>query len=372
MKEMSRIFVARMPRPAIVSPQDLVGPFLSAFVDRDGQLDYSRSVQSFLDQLKNVPVVYRRSDPIAAGTGPIIGLRQEETYIGLEPLSVWESESGFSTSLLCVLPASVGVGKNTATRGHTAFIQVEGVCSAFAFNAAIEEMKGVFSTLVKCGADLFHKHHNSETVRALSSPELTPEDILAQLSEVALIASDGRFGPFFAFLPDALQAYYSHPTKKDSIARRLTTAVRLLRQADMQAANGVGLALSVAAVEAMLCRKGSDLANLFAENVATLLEPEPRFRADAVRWCKKLYGLRSDVFHGNALDATLEDFEDARVLAAAVLKGMIERRNYVRRIGGSVETPDDLLEEMARDKYTPGQTTGVEESPIVSVWRCDG
>jgi hypothetical protein len=220
--------------------------------------------------------------------------------IELEPFTVWESESGSSTSLLCVLPASVGVSENYATYGHTVFIQVEGVCSAFAFDAAIEEMKGVFSTLVKCGADLFRMQLNSEFVRAR-----TPECILEQLSQVAVLASDGRFGPFFAFLPDALQAYYSHPTKKDSIARRLTTAVRLLRQADMQAANGVGLALSVAAVEAMLCRKGTDLANLFAENAATLLEPEPRFRADAVRWCKNLYGLRSDVFHGNALDATL-------------------------------------------------------------------
>jgi len=108
---------------------------------------------------------------------------------------------------------------------------------------------------------------------------------------------------------------------------------------------------------------------MFAENTASLLEPDPRFRPNAVKWGKKLYGLRSDVLHGSELNVSPEDASNARLLAAAVLKAMIERRKFVRKMGAEVETPDDLLKELANDKYTPGQLTGVEESAVVVAWR---
>ena len=74
----------------------------------------------------------------------------------------------------------------------------------------------------------------------------------------AFLICDRALGPHFSFIPDCLAAYFSRPPKRDSILRRISMATRLLTQSDSQGDDSIALALSVAAVEAMLCRKGEN------------------------------------------------------------------------------------------------------------------
>jgi len=363
---LKHIFVDRLPRPPILSEQDLVTPFIESFsFSDDSSLDLGSAISAFCEQLHSLPIAKRRSHPLEAGTGPFIAMHGHDQSVVIEPINVYQSTSGFTIRLLGALPAADdNYGLSRGGLQHTACIQLEAECTPRAIDTAIAESQQVFSSLVKCGVML----STTRAAQYVSTTEKRGSRREYMVTEGYLI-SDGELGPWYSFIPDCLNAYFSHPSKKDSMSRRLATAIRLLTQADMQADNGVGLALSIAAVDAMLCGKGGDLTTIFAENVGTLLEPDPRLRADAVRWCKRLYRLRSDVLHGNVLNSHPADLYAARLLGAAVLKAMIERRSFILRADGTAETPADLLMELADDKYTPGQTTGVAESPMVLAWR---
>ena len=79
-----------------------------------------------------------------------------------------------------------------------------------------------------------------------------------------------------------------------------------------------------------------------ADNVAHLFEPNERFHA--IDYVKKLYRRRSEILHGSDIDANQDERENARVLAAAVLQAVIERRQYVRRKAGHRdESPSELM-----------------------------
>jgi hypothetical protein len=54
------------------------------------------------------------------------------------------------------------------------------------------------------------------------------------------------------FIRRCLDAYFSRPSKKDSMERRIRNAASLLIESDTQTNDAVGLALSVAAIEALL------------------------------------------------------------------------------------------------------------------------
>lgn len=107
---------------------------------------------------------------------------------------------------------------------------------------------------------------------------------------------------------------------------------------------------------------------MFAENTAVLLEPDPNYRAAAVDFVKDLYDARSKVLHGEILEHETVMRRNARAIAAAVLQAILERRAFQRRVGGESETPDDLLKELRREKFKPQQVTGVEESPVRTLW----
>src|SRR5262249_23117290 len=126
--------------------------------------------------------------------------------------------------------------------------------------------------------------------------------------------------------------------------------------------------------ESLLCDdSGSDggIAMQLAEGVATILEPEPNHRQKAVDWVKKLYGIRSRLVHGERVDCLGNEANHARLLAAAVLKAVLERREHRGKLGYEEdEKPEDLLRELKSGKYLPGQLTGVEDSPVKDLlWR---
>jgi hypothetical protein len=182
------------------------------------------------------------------------------------------------------------------------------------------------------------------------------------------IPDDEKPGVGWSIEARLLDVYYAKATKKDSIDRRIRNALHLLVQADQQRHTAIGLALSVAAIEALVCRKAADVANMFAENTAVILEPDPIYRDAAVDFAKDLYDSRSRVMHGDWLEHEATKRRNARVLAAAVLLAILERRDFQHRMGVESETPDALLNELKRGKWIPGQLTGVSESRVRQLW----
>ena len=172
----------------------------------------------------------------------------------------------------------------------------------------------------------------------------------------------------FWLIPACLEAYFAEPTTKDSIDRRIRNAVALLSEADRQASHAVGLALAVAAMEALVGRKGEGIVSSIADNVAALLEPDLDRRADAVEFSKRIYDLRSRVMHGEAIESERAVLGQARLLASGLLKAMLERRATMRRLGEEPETPEDLLREMKRGRFAAGLPGGVTESIARTLW----
>jgi hypothetical protein len=183
------------------------------------------------------------------------------------------------------------------------------------------------------------------------------------------VALRNRLAAPFDLIPSYVSAYWANPSKKDSVERRIRNAIHLLVEADRQEQHAIGLALSVGAMEALVGRKGEELAGLIADSVATMLEPEPQHRADAVEFAKKIYDARSQVLHGSTIEAESDRRDQARLLAAALLKAMVKRRNTLVRAGYDSETPDDLLKEIKRGKFSEGLPAGVTECSVTRLWR---
>jgi len=173
-------------------------------------------------------------------------------------------------------------------------------------------------------------------------------------------------------LQRCLDAYFSKPTKKDSFDRRIQNALSLLVESDTQSKDGVALALSVAAVEAILGEKGDSVAERLSGNLAVLLEPNPEARARAKEFFKSLYGLRSDALHGRKVDDTGNYRHCARCVAAAVLHSAVERERFLRRAGFEPETPDQLLRDLEKLHWSAGQPMGISELPVTQLWRGSG
>jgi hypothetical protein len=169
-------------------------------------------------------------------------------------------------------------------------------------------------------------------------------------------------------MPILLNAYYSNPTKKDSMDRRIRNALHLLVQSDMQAHDSIAAALSVCTIESLVCKPSADLSNMIAENTAAILEPDPRERAHAVEFVKRLYDARSKTLHGAQLEHAITTRYNARLLAGALLVALLERREFQKAAGFPHETPDNLLDELKKGKWVPGQLTGVNKSPIRDLW----
>jgi hypothetical protein len=171
------------------------------------------------------------------------------------------------------------------------------------------------------------------------------------------------------FLRRCLDAYFSRPAKKDSLDRRIQNAVSLLVESDTQSNAAIALALSVASIEALLGEKGESVAERLSGNLAVLLEPDPEARGKAKESFKDLYGLRSDALHGRRIDDIGGYRHSARCVAAAVLHSVIAREALLHRSGFEPERPDQLLRELEKLHFLPGQPGGVLALPVTALWR---
>lgn len=333
-------------------------------------LDFVTSVDTFFLQDTLVPLAaYKTFESFLESTakpvrrsGPIRVYTFKIAVGGTHPaITIWENESGFRLLFVGTLPledehgpedAAVPLLKVTAARAL--YMRLEGRCSSRAFRRFRQEMCRIVPCIMR-GIDIFEEIHSEQWLCCFK------DAIAGRPIEQRGWQTNIEVGQL-------LDAYFSNATRTDSTDRRIRNSVHLLVQSDQQRHTAIGIALSVAAIESLVCRKGGDIANMFAENTALILEPDPSFRAAAVEFSKDLYDARSRVLHGDFLEHEAEMRRNARALAAAVLKAILERRSFQRRAGVESETPDELFNELRQGKWIPGQLTGVSESPVRALW----
>ena len=150
---------------------------------------------------------------------------------------------------------------------------------------------------------------------------------------------NGDLRKYSVFITGLLH-YYCMPEQrntKDTFIRRIHNSVLLLVEAHRQRNGAIALALYCTAIEALLTRKGGqgDVAAQLADHVATLLEPDLGYRADAVSFVKKLYDVRSWVLHGERIASEDHEIRNARCLICALLEELLYRVDHMCAPGGA-------------------------------------
>ncbi|MBI3468596.1 MAG: hypothetical protein HY000_36805 [Planctomycetes bacterium] len=351
-----------LERPHIVSWPDVREAAWRCLGQAD---DFQAGYDRFVHQVTSLVDANCRSAPFAVTTGYYCWYSRPDA---VTHDIVWSNDSGFRIILMGAIPLSEEDNwgdwqevPEPVVAPRVIYAVVEGNCSRKALSQFRRSARRVLRSVL-------------ESLRVIkeqeSQPSLFPAPVWINFGR------SGKVGPF-AYdagpsdswpLQPLLDAYYSNPTKKDSMDRRLRNALHLLVEADHQRHDAVRLALCVAAMEALACEGTENISTTLAENVATLLEPKGEARPDAVAFVKKLYDARSKTLHGEKLEHEEKMREHARVVAAALMKAILERREFQRKAGFDPETPQELLGELKKSKFTPGETPGVTPSPVRKLW----
>lgn len=372
------------------SIDDICDVWYSQFPELEPGHDWEPKFNHFFDvlceSLHKLTLSRWRSDPILLSPR---GAFETQQYPATELL--WESaDQCYQVELLGCLPAGFRMFGENQHADERVLVQLHGRCSERFFKVFCDHVTSAVSALLDgiltLNAQWLFDQTNKEPLNRVSPTGLNIEpdrikrfhDGLRLWKPIEPSPGDVEENetlpcPTFQLLTAALSAVFSDvSTRKDSIERRVKNSVRLFIEAKRQSQNAVGLALSVSAIEALICRKGDNVAQMFAENMAVLLEPDIAFRAAAERWCKSLYDKRSGVLHGSAIGCCREDCVSAEIAAIAALKAIVERRAGVRRVGGDFDNPEALLKEFRDGKYASGHPMFVDETPINRIWRSVG
>lgn len=167
-------------------------------------------------------------------------------------------------------------------------------------------------------------------------------------------------------LCDYLNSYfYSTLNEKVSFNKRMCNAVILLAASDEQTNNAAGLALSMSALEALLCDSQEKITNQLASHTSSLLEPIEVNRVKASKFIKKLYGIRSKLLHG---ESTASD-EAQRLYARHIVAEVLDALNNMKQLGGMPNTPSKLFSELQKGDYKGGrQVLSIERNSVRSYW----
>lgn len=145
------------------------------------------------------------------------------------------------------------------------------------------------------------------------------------------------------------------PPKRDPLRRRLRNAILLMTEAKHARHSAVSLALWCAAVEALVVQGKSEIGDTLASNVATLLQPTPDLRLEAIQRVKRLYGRRSDLIHGTSVDEQPALAEQAGRLAAGALAAVMQWMRHHDRIDAEA-LPEQQFFEAMRKAFTGGKS----------------
>lgn len=169
-----------------------------------------------------------------------------------------------------------------------------------------------------------------------------------------------------ALIKNCLDLFFTEPTKKDSMERRIRNAIHLLVESDNQTVDAIGLALSITAMEALLSQGSAEISEKLGIIAAALLESDLSERAKAKKFVKDLYDQRSRALHGEKIEAEPQARKNARHLAAAVLVAVLNLR-YFSKYGSEAEALSEL-KKLYDDPYKSGLPAGVPELNVRSLW----
>jgi hypothetical protein len=402
------LVIARLPRPQVTTGQDLAEAFhQQVLLGTPGSFD--EKYQRFALVVVAGVFAERCSAPFACFN--YTSSERFDLHELKNPL-LWQWEDDFALSLNGILLATRPFDLNYEFQEelpHIVYATLVGRCTTRALDAAVAEIASILPSVfrsfhmladmqlradVRESGDRLVKFFEISSVQPLPSTDESSAPVLENSSvekrdvpsalEDATVSVGGELATvnestfdepwggltFIPRLSALLDAYYSTPTKKDTMARRIRNAVHLLSQADNQSQHAVGLALSVSAIEALLCDGRDGIKRMFSDNIANLLEPDVTIRFSASDYVRKFYDARSGVLHGSETDATQEQRDSARAIAAAVLVASMERREYVRRLAGRTdEKPADFFFALERHSRTDGPFQGVGHSAVASLWR---
>ena len=305
--------------------------------------DFESTYYLFCKSLVDSAGIHWRSEPLPLA--PVASFRFESSgSLEDDPPSdfgvlLWKLEEGeWRITVLCELPAGYntrgGHDDDIEVSAYRLFVSIRATCSDRFFRAFCERVVSTLGLLLdsiltfndqwfelekwyRCkGADVEADKAGDQWESLL---RLRDSRAAVQKTGDPSVGEDREHEfdcPTVLLLRECLIALFANvATKKDSMQRRVKNAVRLLVEAKRQSDNAIGLALSVSAIEAMLCRRSENVAAMFAENMAVLLEPDPGYRAAAERWCKELYDKRSGVLHGTNIECSVEDLRRRTRLA---------------------------------------------------------
>lgn len=362
-KAFDKYVIQRMAKPYRLTLEELVEVFFDlAKPDERHYTDFEQFTSDdcnnlyaiFVNYIKNHVLSYRHSDPF-----PICAITSDEVVEDERPL--WE-KNGISVRLL--RGTDVIDQRPAGKKLYQILAIIEGNISISACRDLHPEMSRILRIAI-WSADLLQGEGFGGKYKVVEPtiPLLYEREIAGLPWGGENLLENGK-----PLIKQYMDAYYSEPSKKDSIDKRIRNAVILLLESDSQSNDAIGLALSMTAIEALLGEEGTEITVKLAENVAALLEPDRNQRQSAREFVKKSYNTRSRALHGEEVETEGEARISSRHLAAAVLSGVIFRRDFLSRLGYEAETPRDLLEDLHKS-FASGQPVGIVEYNICSLWR---
>jgi hypothetical protein len=142
---------------------------------------------------------------------------------------------------------------------------------------------------------------------------------------------------------------------------RLRNAVHLLSHSDATEADPISLSLSFAAIEALICEKDEVPVNKqIKRHVSTLLVQNVSERQKRGKVLGRLYNVRCEVMHGNAVSASAEAARIVRQIAAGVIRGIVHWIDNQERAGAEA-TWKEFMDEINAASRKPDIVVGVPD-----------
>ena len=249
--------------------------------------------------------------------------------------------------------------------------RIEGRISEVALKEIVTSIRPALLSVIRCISFLHPtgSHEHISPHKIICSPGFQKHFMESEQNvSLPVIENKKTLQDQKVFIQKCIDCYYISPSKKDTFDRRIQNAVHLLTESDKQSSDAIGLALSIAAIEALLGQNEPELSLKLAERVAALLEPDLSMRGVAEEFTKKIYSNRSRTLHGEQIQSERSIRQQSRHLAAGVLFAIISRQNLLKSSGFDLDTPDKLIKALSDAKYEGNLMVGVDERNVRALW----
>lgn len=238
-------------------------------------------------------------------------------------------------------------------RSHLS-LTVSGWCTPRAAVVVARDFVRPFSALLQIfamrGTQLGLQQSQSALRELLAHPQSAQVFNLPDIRNAALLDCVNRsFETFRLVLARGSSAMVYDP-------QRVLTALRLLSEISHQRAPALKVAMSFAAIEAMLGTDKESISEQVARRAATLLCPNANGRQRAAKAVKVLYGDRSRVLHGKSVDVASTAVGRAEQLARATLLAILDWDEAARQLGTKSIKGQDLFFQQIQDADYSGKT----------------